>query len=210
VSLDHKSGRTGAVRFTSVPAFALKLDINVKVPDYGEVRLDIGYGGAFYALIDVRQVGLDLTNTPCTKLVDFASAVTETVKHEVNIEHPEQEDLSFLYGTILTDGADAYSEEATSNLCVFADRQVDRSPTGSGVTARLAVQYAKRLIPLHTARKFMNSKVGSVFTGEVVAETVCGKYDAVRVSVCGEAYYTGTSEFFVEENDHLKHGFVVK
>ena len=209
-SVTVNDGVTGAVRFTSVPAFALKLGIQVTVPDYGEISLDIGYGGAFYALVDVNQVGLDLTETSCNKLVDFASAVTETVKKQIPIEHPEEEDLSFLYGTIITDGRDAYCTDVTSNLCVFADRQVDRSPTGSGVTARMAVQYAKRLIGLNEKRLFRNSKVGSEFVGEVVVETTCGNFDAVRVSVQGEAFYTGTSQFFREEKDPLKDGFVVR
>jgi len=204
------NGISGAVKFTSVPSFAYKLNMHVSIPDYGDVLLDIGYGGAFYALVDVNQVGVDLKTTSCNKLVDFASAVTETVKKQVNIEHPEEEDLSFLYGTILTDGNDAHSTEPTYNLCVSADRQVDRSPTGSGVTARLAVHYAKHLIGLKQKRIFRNSKVDSEFIGEVVAEATCGSFDAVRISVQGEAYYTGTSQFFMEENDPLKHGFVVR
>jgi len=204
------NGVSGAVRFTSVPSFAYKLNVQVNVPDYGNVLLDIGYGGAFYALVDITQIGMDLKDTSCNKLVDFAAVVTETVKKEVKITHPEEEDLSFLYGTILTDGNDAYATEPTYNLCVFADQQVDRSPCGSGVTARLAVHYAKRLIGLNQKRRFCNSKVDSEFIGEVVLETTCGSFDAVRISVQGEAYYTGTSQFFMEENDSLRHGFVVR
>ena len=67
-------------------------------------------------------------------------------RSSVNVSHPESNDLAFIYGTILTDGKEAWSEEETANLCVFADRQVDRSPCGSGVTARIAVQYHKGLI----------------------------------------------------------------
>ena len=209
-SVNINNGVTGAVKFTSVPAFAYKTDIHVTVPNYGDILLDIGYGGAFYALVNVDQVKLDLSNASCSKLVDFASAVTQTVKEQIDINHPEEVDLSFLYGTILTDGKDAYSSEPTYNLCVFADRQVDRSPCGSGVTARLAVHYAKRLIGINEQRTFRNSKLASEFIGEVVVETKCGSLDAVRVQVQGEAYYTGTSQFFLEENDHLKHGFVVR
>lgn len=205
-----ENGITGSVKFTSVPAFAFKTNMKLKTPDYGEITFDIGYGGAFYALVDIKQVDMDLTKTPCSKLVDFASAVSETVKKKVEVKHPIEDDLSFLYGTILTDGNEAFSDEATSNLCVFADRQVDRSPTGSGVTARLAVQYAKQLISLNKPRKFKNSKVGSEFLGSVVEETTCGTFNAVRIQVEGEAFYTGTCQFFLEEKDKLKHGFVVK
>lgn len=203
-------GVSGPVRFTSVPAFAFKLDLNVAVPAYGDIRLDIGYGGAFYALVDINQTAMDLKETPCSRLVDFATAVTVAVKEHIAVEHPEEKDLSFLYGTILTDGSDAFSAEATSNLCVFADRQVDRSPTGSGVTARLAVQFSKRLIGIGEKRVFRNSKVGSEFVGEVVKQTTCGTFEAVCVSVQGHAFYTGTSQFIREENDPLKDGLVVR
>nr|XP_051682359.1 trans-3-hydroxy-L-proline dehydratase [Oryctolagus cuniculus] len=84
------------------------------------------------------------------------------------IHHPDSEDLAFLYGTILTDGKDAYTEDPTTNLCVFADEQVDRSPTGSGVTARVALQYHKGLLGLNQTRAFRSSATGSVFTGSAV------------------------------------------
>ena len=82
------------------------------------------YGGAFYALVDTRQLNMDVSHTPINQLVWVADAVSSAVKKTVQLEHPESADLAFLYGTILTDSKDEYSEEPTANICVFADCEV--------------------------------------------------------------------------------------
>ncbi|XP_010199260.2 trans-3-hydroxy-L-proline dehydratase isoform X1 [Colius striatus] len=198
------------VRFHSVPAFAAATDLSIDVPGHGKVVVDIGYGGAFYTFLSAEQLGLDVCSSKTRDLVSAASAVTEAVKEQFKLHHPESEDLAFLYGTILTDGKDTFSEEPTTNICVFADEQVDRSPTGSGVTARIALQYHKGLIQLNQSRTFRSSTTGSLFTGKAVKEAKSGDYKAVIVEVSGEAFYTGTATFTVEEEDSLKHGFCFK
>ncbi|KAM6335423.1 trans-3-hydroxy-L-proline dehydratase [Podargus strigoides] len=203
----HRSGNP--VRFHSVPAFAAATDVAIDVPGHGKVVVDIGYGGTFYAFLSAEQLGLDVCSSKTRDLVNAASAVTEAVKKQFKLHHPEG-DLAFLYGTILTDGKDAFSEEPTTNICVFADEQVDRSPTGSGVTARIALQYHKGLIQLNQTRTFRSSTTGSLFTGKAVQEAKFGDYNAVIVEVSGEAFYTGTATFTVEEEDPLKHGFFFK
>ncbi|NXN28068.1 T3HPD dehydratase, partial [Nycticryphes semicollaris] len=204
----HRSGNP--VRFHSVPAFAAAIDLAVDVPGYGKVVVDIGYGGTFYAFLSATQLGLDVCSSKTRDLVRAASAVTEVVKKQFKLHHPENEDLAFLYGTILTDGKDAFSEMPTTNICVFADEQVDRSPTGSGVTARIALQYHKGLIQLNQTRTFRSSTTGSLFTGKAVKATKFGDYNAVIVEVSGEAFYTGAATFTVEEEDPLKYGFFFK
>ena len=129
------------------------------------------------------------------------------MKKEIEINHPESAELSFLYGTIITDGED--TKETTSNVCVFADREVDRSPTGSGVTARVAVQFAKGQISKGEKKRFMNGITGSCFQGSVVSEGMCGDFPAVVVEVKGKAFYTGKSTFTVEEDDPFKEGFLM-
>ncbi|NWI96946.1 T3HPD dehydratase, partial [Pitta sordida] len=210
------------VRFHSVPAFAAATDLAIDVPGRGKVVVDISYGGTFYAFLSAEQLGLDVCSSKTRDLVSAASAVTEAVKKQFKLHHPESEDLAFLYGTILTDGKDAFSEEPTTNICVFADEQVDRSPTGSGVTARIALQYHKGLIQLNQTRTFRSSTTGSLFTGKAVKaiasvliliplqETKFGDYSAVIVEVSGEAFYTGTATFTVEDEDPLKYGFFFK
>lgn len=198
------------VRFHSVPAFAVTTDLAINVPGYGKVVVDIGYGGTFYAFLSAEQLGLDVCSSETRDLVNAASAVTEAVKKQFKLHHPESKDLAFLYGTILTDGKDAFSEEPTTNICVFGDEQVDRSPTGSGVTARIALQYHKGLIQLNQTRTFRSSTTGSLFTGKAVKEAKLSDYNAVVVEVSGEAFYIGTATFTVEEEDPLKYGFFFK
>ncbi|XP_072485453.1 trans-3-hydroxy-L-proline dehydratase isoform X2 [Notamacropus eugenii] len=200
--VECEGGRSrGPVRFHSVPAFVLAADLVVDVPGKGDVVVDIGYGGAFYAFVNAKRFGLDVCSSKTRDLVAAATVVTEAVKAQVKIHHPDSEELAFLYGTILTDGNDAFSEEPTTNICVFADAQVDRSPTGSGVTARIALQYHKGLIQLNQIRTFKSSTTGSLFTGKPVKETKCGEFKAVVVEVSGQAYYTETLRLFSSQTD---------
>ena len=148
VSEKQSGFSTGAVSFESVPSFAFALDRTVQVPGFGPLTLDIGYGGAFYALVAAPSIGLDLALSPLTALVDAADRITKATAATVPLDHPDDRDLAFLYGTILTDGRDAFEEAPTRNICVFAEREVDRSPTGSGVSARIAVQAARGQIEL--------------------------------------------------------------
>ena len=204
-----ENGKAGAVAFESVPAFAFALDAAVEVPGAGRVTLDIGYGGAFYAVLPAARFGLDVRASPTRALVDAAAAVTEAARAQLPLAHPDDPDLAFLYGTILTDGADAWSEAPTANICVFAAREVDRSPTGSGVTARLALQHARRQIQLGQSRKF-ESITGAIFSGKVLRETSCGNHPAVTIEVSGKAHYTGTARFTLEDDDEIGQGFLLK
>ncbi len=199
----------GSVRFRSVPAFAFALDARIELPGLGALPVDIGYGGAFYAFVPAQRFGLDVRHSPVRALVDAASSVTEAAKAQTRLTHPDDPDLAFLYGTILTDGADDFSPEPTANVCVFAEREVDRSPTGSGVTARIALQHARGLIALGQERRFQ-SLTGALFTGKALEETRAGQFAAVVVEVGGKAHYTGRATFTLEDDDEIGRGFLLK
>ncbi|XP_029965867.1 trans-L-3-hydroxyproline dehydratase [Salarias fasciatus] len=208
--VQYAAGKTGGVRFLSVPAFAFATDVTVAVEGFGEVTVDISYGGAFYAFVDAQRFGLDVSKSRTRDLVDAATAVSNAVKSQVKLHHPTSDDLAFLYGTVLTDGKDEFSPEPTANVCVFAEAQVDRSPTGSGVTARVALQHHKGQIRLNQTRTFQSGATGSQFTGKAVEETRCGDFRAVVVEVAGRAFYTGASHFVQEADDQLANGFLLK
>ncbi len=205
--VDVAGGRAGAVRFRSVPAFALALDAKVDVPGYGAVAVDVAYGGAFYALAPAAAIGLDVGTSPTRELVDGAAAITAAVAATVPIAHPDDPDLGFLYGTILTDDADGAGGAITANICVFADRQVDRSPCGSGVTARIAALAARGRIAIGETRRFAGP-TGATFTGTAVAEAVAGRHPATVVEVGGRAHYSGRATYTVEGDDPLP-GFLL-
>jgi len=198
---------TGAVSFESVPSFAFALDLLAEVPGVGRVPYDIGYGGAFYALVDAGAISMDLATTPLDALVDAADRITKHVAATVPLEHPDDADLAFLYGTILTDGGDG-AHRPSRNVCVFAEREVDRSPTGSGVSARVAVQCARGL-EIGTPRRF-ESLTGAGFTATPTRRDKVGRFDAVRVEVGGRAYYSGRSSFSIEAGDPLGGGFLLR
>jgi proline racemase len=200
---------TGGVSFESVPSFAFALDQMVDVQGMGPVTLDIGYGGAFYAILPAQSVGLDVRTSPIAALVEAADRITKATAAAIPLDHPDDPDLAFLYGTILTDGRDGFSDEPTRNICVFAEREVDRSPTGSGVSARIAVQVAKGQIAVGQSRSF-ESVTGAVFSGKAVRGEKCGRFDAVRVEVGGRAYYSGHSHFTLEDGDELGRGFLLR
>ena len=200
-------GRAGAVHFESVPAFAPLLDQVVHIDGVGDVVIDIGYGGAFYAYAPAARFGLDVRSSSTRRLVDAAWAVTSAATARLALEHPAHDDLAFLYGTILTDGT-LGSGRPSANICVFADRQVDRSPTGSGVTGRMAIQRARGQVEIGEERRFA-SVTGAVFSGCIVNDTQAGDFAAVRVLVGGQAHYTGEALFRAEPDDPLRGGFSI-
>jgi trans-L-3-hydroxyproline dehydratase len=209
-SVEVTGGKAGAVSFESVPAFLFARNEEVELEGYGTVAFDIAYGGAFYALADCRQFGLEFGRDRARDFVDAATALTEKLKAEFPLSHPDAADLAFLYGTILTDGGDGSDGLPTKNVCVFADAEVDRSPTGSGVTARLAAMHAKGLIAEGETRIF-ESIVGSQFTGQVARQTALADGNpAIVARVGGRAFYSGRAEFTVESDDPLGGGFLVR
>lgn len=207
--VEVEDGKPGAVTFESVPAFLFKGNCVLDVPGYGMIRSDIGYGGAYYALADAGQFGLRFGRDRVRDFADAASALTGAVNRSVAISHPDHEDLGFLYGSILTDGHDGSAGTPSRNICVFADAQVDRSPTGSGVTARLAVMHARGEVAIGEERLF-ESITGSRFSGSVCRLARARSLDAVTVRVSGRAHYSGTAEFMVERDDPLGGGFLVR
>jgi proline racemase len=207
-SVEVKNGKAGRVSFESVPAFLFAADQEIILPDYGKITFDIAYGGAFYALADASQFGLEFGRDPVRHFVDAADSLTQAVKAAHKLIHPESEDLAFLYGSILTDGGNG-KRAPTRNICVFADREVDRSPTGSGVTARLAAMFAKSEIGVGETRIF-ESVTGSQFSGAVIGKDPIYPIPAIRAEVGGMAHYSGTAVFEWEEGDELGKGFLVR
>ena len=195
----------GRVRFESVPSFAYALDRIAPTSTWGPVTFDIAYGGAFYAFLPADSIGLDLRTTPMRRIVDAGEEITRAVAGAVPIEHPDDPDLGFLYGTIFTDGENG-SDKPSRNVCIFGGRQLDRSPTGSGVAARMALQVARRQARLGERRSF-ESCTGSAFEGMVLREaSAVGQRKAVIVEVAGIAHFTGEGRFRFDADDPLREG----
>ncbi|UCD64033.1 MAG: proline racemase family protein [Candidatus Zixiibacteriota bacterium] len=201
-------GKVTSVRFHNVASYAAALDAEVHVPELGTIRYDLAFGGAYYAFVDAGQVGLKLTPDNFRPLIEKGMQIKRAVMKGRNIEHPFEPDLNFLYGTIFV-GPPVSGENHSRNVCIFAEGEVDRSPTGTGVSARLAIHYARREITVGQAI-VIESIIGSTFTGRVVEKTTFGPHAAVVPEVEGRAFITGRHQFVLDPDDPFKDGFILR
>jgi trans-L-3-hydroxyproline dehydratase len=201
-------GRVREVRFVNVPSFAPALGARVTVPGLGQIAYDLAYGGAFYAFVDAADLGLDLVPANVEAIIQAGRALKGAVVAARGIVHPDEPDLGFLYGTVFT-GPAADPQHHSRHVCVFAEGEVDRSPTGTGVSARLAILHAGN--ELATGEEVtIESLIGTRFTGRVLSESVVGPHPAVVPEVGGRAFLTGRHEFLLDPEDPLRDGFLVR
>jgi trans-L-3-hydroxyproline dehydratase len=201
----------GAVRRTSfqnVPSFVVALDETVDVPEIGLVRYDLAFGGAFYAYVQAADVGLTCMPADFAGLVRIGRRIKQAVMESRKISHPFEEDLGFLYGTIFI-GPSISADVHSRNVCVFAEGEVDRSPTGTGVSGRLAIHHSRGEVGVGRSLT-IESIIGSRFTGKIVRTTTFGPHRAVIPEIEGTAHITGRHEFLIDPADPLKEGFMLR
>ena len=173
----------------------------------GEVDFDIAFGGAFYALVDAFTLNLDLIPENYNRLIDYGKRIKHAIMDKFMIEHPV-EDLSFLYGTIFTGNAKENSHHSR-NVCIFAEGEVDRSATGSGVSARAALHFVKGELGKNTPIT-IESILGSTMTVEVLHETTFDQRKAIIPKVSGSAHYVGKNEYYFDPEDPYREGFIFR
>jgi trans-L-3-hydroxyproline dehydratase len=203
--------RVREVAFENVPSFAAALDQTVRVDGLGEVRYDLAFGGAFYAFVDADALGVRLDASGFQRCIDVGMRIKRAVVASGPVRHPESPDaadLSFLYGTILTGKAHAPGADSR-NVCVFADGEVDRSPTGTGVSARVAIERARGRLG-DGASFTVESIIGTRFRGRALRTATVGPYDAVVPEITGSAWLIGRSELWIAPDDPLRSGFVLR
>jgi trans-L-3-hydroxyproline dehydratase len=207
-----KNGQVTGVRFHCVPSFVIGLDKTVEVEGLGSVTYDLAYGGAFYAYVDMdkNNFNFNLSSNSYRQIIqtgmDIKHAVIEADKE---ILHPYEDDLSFLYGTIFIDNKKQPSGVDSRNVCIFAEDEVDRCPTGSGVSGRMAIHKARNEINYGETMS-IESITGSVFKGSVIAEENYTTFKAVIPQVEGTSHITGMQTFVIDPNDSMKNGFILR
>ncbi len=203
-----KDGKVIDVSFLNVPSFLYLSDKKVDVEGIGKVNFDVAYGGAFYAFCQADELGLVLDGSNYNKLIDYGKRIKSAVIKNFEIKHPFEDDLSFLYGTIFI-GEPRNPNHHSRNVCIFAEGEVDRSATGSGVSARAGLHFAKNEMVL--GEKYtIESILGTSMDVRIIKTTKYGTYDAVIPEVSGSAYITGQNEFYFDPNDPLKNGFIFR
>jgi trans-L-3-hydroxyproline dehydratase len=203
-------GKVAHVSFDNVPSFVVELDAKVHIPEIGSVVYDLAFGGAFYAYVRGDQFNppLRCLESEYSRMIDLGCRIKREIVQSRPISHPSHGDLGFLYGTIFTAPAQD-SANHSRNCCVFAEGEVDRSPTGTGVAGRAAIHHARG--ELRSGERIrIESFLGTCMDVEVVRETTFGPYEAVVPRVSGTAFLTGRNEFWVNPADPLKYGFLVR
>ena len=197
------SGTVTSTRFRNVRSFVADLDATVEVDGLGRVRYDLAFGGAFYAVVKASDIGVSLDDA--AGLAETGRRVKAAITDSREIAHPEHPDLGFLYGVIFTGPAQSPSNHSR-NVCVFADGEIDRSPTGTGVSCRLALMSARGEIGLDEDVT-IESIVGSTFTGRIVEKSDA---NTIVPEVRGTAHITGRSEYWLDPDDSLGGGFLLR
>ncbi|WP_347175087.1 proline racemase family protein [Polaribacter uvawellassae] len=207
-----KNSQVIGVRFHCVPSFVVALDRTVEVEELGNITYDLAYGGAFYAYVDMAKnnFNFDLSTASYRALIANGMKIKNAVmKADKEILHPFENDLSFLYGTIFIDNNKQVSGNDSRNVCIFAEGEVDRCPTGSGVSGRMAIHKARKEIDFGETMT-IESITNSVFKGSIVSEENYGPFTAVIPQVEGTAHITGMHTFVIDPKDPMKNGFILR
>jgi proline racemase len=198
------AARVESVSFVNVPSFVLHGGLSVKLASR-QIRADVAFGGAFYAIVDSEAVGLPIDAAHLPELRRVGMEIKDAIESVHEITHPLERGLHGIYGTIFT-GPPSDEGADLRNVTVFADAEVDRSPCGTGTAAVMAVVDAMGL--LSDTKPFVHeSLIGTRFTGRVSARTVVGELEAIVPEIEGSAWITGEHTFLVDDDDPLKNGF---
>lgn len=209
-SVLQQAGKIEKVSFVNVPSFVYALELEVEVAEIGKIRYDIAFGGAYYAYVDASAIGLSLRAENNAEIIRLGKAIKKAVMANEIIHHPDQSAaaLGFLYGTIFIGPAED-APHHSRNVCVFAEGEVDRSPTGTGVSGRLALHHARKEVQLNEEIT-IESILGTTFNAKVLAETTYLGYPAIIPEVSGTAFITGRHEFLLDPEDPLREGFLLR
>lgn len=202
-----ENGKAIEVTLTNVPCFLYKEHVKINIEELGEIEIDISFGGSFFALVDAKSLGLELTQENTPKLVRVGMEILKKVNAKEKVRHPYLDihsvDLVEFYGK-------ADNENATlKNVVVFGNGQVDRSPCGTGSSAKVATLYRRGKLALN--EEFIYESItGSLFRARVCRETKAGPFDAVIPQITGSAYITSLHEIIIDPDDPLKYGFTLQ
>lgn len=204
-------GKVTGVYFHCVPSFVLGLDLEVEVPALGKVTYDLAYGGAFYAYVNADKLGISLDKANVQEHIQKGMAIKRAVMaSSQGIDHPYEEDLSFLYGTIFISNKTLEADSHSRNVCIFAEGEVDRCPTGSGVSGRMAIHHARQEIRQGDEPFVIESILGTKFKASVVETLDYGPHAAVVPQVEGNAYVVGQNRWLIDPEDPLRNGFILR
>ena len=195
------------VRLTNVPAFLYAEGLTAEVEGLGEITVDVAYGGNFYAIVEPQKNFRDIADHRAIDLVGWSPKLRAALNEKYSFTHPEKPEIAGL-SHILWTGAPTHPEATARNAVFYGDKAIDRSPCGTGTSARMAHRAAKGR--LKEGEEFVHeSIIGSLFNGRIEGQTKVGDRDAIIPSIAGWARVTGYNTIFIDDRDPFAHGFVV-
>ncbi|MEI5678864.1 MULTISPECIES: 4-hydroxyproline epimerase [unclassified Mesorhizobium] len=195
------------VRITNVPSFLYAEGLTVECPVLGEIKVDVAYGGNFYAIVEPQDNYRDMADHSAGDLIAWSPVVRQRLNEKYTFVHPENPGINRLSHMLWT-GAPKHEEADARNAVFYGDKAIDRSPCGTGTSARMAQLHAKGR--LKTGDDFIHeSIIGSLFKGRVESETRVAEKPAIVPSIGGWARMTGLNTIFIDDRDPFAHGFVV-
>jgi proline racemase len=205
-TVEVEGGRARSVTIRNVPSYLHLRDVTVHVPGTGDVVLDVAWGGNFYALLPASSVGLAVRPAFHDELVRAGLAVMAAVNEQLTFAHPEQPSIGSCHHVVFTEpGDDTVSGRAA---VAIHPGWLDRSPCGTGTSARMAQLYARGELGLH--QDYVHASVlGTRFVGRLLDTTVVGDFDAVVPSVRGRAWVTGLASYLLDPDDPFPAGFLL-
>ncbi|MBW1730256.1 MAG: proline racemase family protein [Deltaproteobacteria bacterium] len=207
VKVHVENGKARSVTFRNIPSFVFAKDVEVYVPGFGKIKMDVSYGGNVYAILPADAVELEILPENASEIIQKGRMVRDAVNSQVRIQHPEKPFVNEcthvqFYGKPSAPDADL------KNTVFFADSGIDRSPCGTGTSAKVATLYAKGELKLN--EEFVHeSIIGSIFVARAVEEAKVGPYEAIVPEVTGSAYVTGMSQFVIDPDDPHRNGFLL-
>jgi len=194
-----------SVRITNVPSFLHSRDLEIDCPGLGKLTVDVAYGGNFYCIVDPQENFTDLGDVTAGDLVRWSPALRAAMNERYSFVHPENPDINRCTHIMWT-GRPQKSGATARNAVFYGERAIDRSPCGTGTSARMAQWFARGRLKVGDA--FIHeSIIGSTFDGRVERAVKVGDYDGIVPSIAGWARQTGLNTIYIDDRDPFAHGF---
>jgi 4-hydroxyproline epimerase len=207
IDYKHEGKKVKSVKLTNVKSFLAAEDLEVECPDLGTIKVDVAYGGNFYAIVDPQENFPGLEHFKADQLISWSRVCRERLNEQYHFVHPENEHIKGLSHLLWT-GQPLNASSTARNAVFYGDKAIDRSPCGTGTSARMAQWYAKG--KLKKGDEFVHeSIIGSQFIGRIEEETTIGGKPAIVPSIEGWAMVTGYNTIIIDDDDPYAHGFQV-
>ncbi|MBV9517142.1 MAG: proline racemase family protein [Hyphomicrobiales bacterium] len=202
-----EAGKCRSVEFENVPSFVDKLDARLDVEGYGTIEVDIAYGGMFYAIVDATKLGFRIEPSEARELAALGERIRLAAREQLSVVHPQNPGISGV-SIVQFDRPFEGVGKVTRNTCIVGPGRSDRSPTGTGTSARLAVLHARGMMKVGEAMTH-ESIIGSRFHGRILSETKIGDRKAIIPAIEGRAWITGFFNYLLDPDDPYPQGYVV-